>query len=379
MSIHVGIRLDQLTLILSTRISCATVDGRITVDAQDAGPVQRARHTLEVLRDIFVTRWGFVLLLCTLVSIGLLFAATKTSGSTHDVYLALATSLFASTVFAMLQALSTARIADEVMRASIHHSVERVGRELISIRSKTSRQFLPIRLYRATDEHDPIFNGDLQYKLANSSCYTFVGITGRFAAAGILRADHRFETVHIYIASPVPEQSLRARVQHIVATEKSTTYAAALERLQSHILESLVGFRDASSKCRRLYVHFVTQPQLNRLEIFDDCVFVGLFSTKGVGKAFPDTLLFSTESRLYEAFASEVRELAEVQDNQSIELKSQMTDEQLAAILVGIGMTSVDIADIRDAKGRFEVFADSFAADCLVDTPIFSGQSDEFV
>jgi hypothetical protein len=332
---------------------------------------RRDREPAEILRDVFTSRFGLVLVFCTLVSVVLLAVATTVNKSTHDVLIALATSLLASTVFAVMQELATARVADEVIRTAVRESVINTANQVLGQRNQTIARYAPLCVYEATNDSDPVFNADLQVKLATTGCYSFVGVTGRYAAAGLCRADHRLDEVHVFIADPEGEEALGLRAQHESASDPKKTYQSILASLREDIIDTMIGLREASSRCRCMYLHLVPRPQLNRFEIFDDCIFISLYTDKSPGKTYPRTMLFPKESMLYEVFAAETRELANLEVGRH-RLRPTTTDQELINLIKSRGFDNFGPQEFKSAHDRFGLFLEDFAKECLVDNPVLS-------
>ena len=129
--------------------------------------------------------------------------------------------------------------------------------------------------------------------------YLFRGFSGRHAAARLLlsKAEWEFRAV---VADPRNEGGISGRARYLLRhAAAETDYDTIQARLHEEIRIGLVGLYLARSRCSRIEVTVITDPPLDRLEIFDDSVWVTLYSDASTTAEFPRTLRFSEGSFIY--------------------------------------------------------------------------------
>ena len=168
------------------------------------------------------------------------------------------------------------------------HRREPTGvRDLADEYRSMNREFFPTHVFEPTAEPDPAFNRLMMQDLQNTRQYLFRGFSGRHAAARLLlsRSEWEFRAV---VADPgdlpgsaaVPVTSIR----HSAADVDVDTILA---RLHEEIRMGLVGLYLARSRCSRMEVTVISDPPLDRLEMFDDSVWVTLYSDAARARRVP--------------------------------------------------------------------------------------------
>lgn len=317
---------------------------------------------LKLTKDVYFNRTGVLLLIAIAISGALIYFAVKSTGVEKEVLIAISTSLVASTVFAFLQTMLTGLRYEALVAQSISDSIESATRRVLEQTSSLQREFVPSVVYAASAIPDPKFNRDLTNDLRSTERYFFRGVTGRYAVARLHLADTVFDEVHILVAHPLDRRSTDARVTHIASyVETNTNYQDIQTRLTDEIFETIVGARLASVKCRRLTLHFLKEPQVDRVELFDTALYLTLYSDAAErGAKFPRTLRFGMASSLYKIYSSQLFRLRDSAENSVVIRPSTTDDELLAAIALLGGAGSA--ADLNSYESRFITFAKQLAS-----------------
>ncbi|HEY0807713.1 MAG TPA: hypothetical protein VGD84_21785, partial [Pseudonocardiaceae bacterium] len=123
---------------------------------------------------------------------------------------------------------------------------------------------------------------------------------GRHAAVRLLLSHAEWE-LRAVVADPRADSAISGRARYLLRQQGSDAdYDAIEEQLRDEIRIGLVGLFQARSRCSRVDVTVVADPPLDRLEMFDDSVWITLFSaSSGVRTPYPRTLRFAEESFIY--------------------------------------------------------------------------------
>lgn len=241
---------------------------------------------------------GMQALLLSLVALGatvLLWAATLVPSQTWKEFLnAVATGLLVSAAFGIAQTLITSKVTTDVLRTSI---MEEVSRSL----AHSSSAYYPTSEFSASSVPDPQFNIRLNQDLTKSSTFWFRGMSGRYTAARLALNQNVSLQAHLILPDPKVSGTLEGRIDY---ANRHQLYPGLdsdeiRERLQKDINLGIVGLFEASHRCAILEIILTPMPVLDRYEIFQDAIWVTLFSDPGRGTSFPRTLRFSSKSVMY--------------------------------------------------------------------------------
>jgi hypothetical protein len=172
-------------------------------------------------------------------------------------------------------------------------------RDLSAEYRSMNQEFFPTHIFEPTAEPNPALNRLLMADLQQARQYLFRGFSGRHAAARLLlsKAEWEFRAV---IADPRNATGIGGRARYLLRHSASEAdYDTVYDRLNEEIRIGLVGLFLARSRCTRIEVSVVADPPIDRMEIFDDSVWVTLYSDVRATAEFPRTLRFSEGSFIY--------------------------------------------------------------------------------
>ncbi|WP_253780293.1 hypothetical protein [Goodfellowiella coeruleoviolacea] len=214
--------------------------------------------------------------------------------------LSVGTGTMVSAVVSFGQTLVTATASQRALVAPLIEESRRALQELSAEYRALDREFFPTHVFEPTAEPDPAFNHLMMQDLHRTRQYFFRGFSGRHAAARLLLSHAEWE-LRAIVANPRDPNAVSGRARHLLRHKGAENdYDAVHERLQDEISTGLVGLFLARSRCSRVDVTVVSDPPLDRLEMFDDSVWLTLYSdTAGEPTLYPRTLRFSEGSFIY--------------------------------------------------------------------------------
>jgi hypothetical protein len=252
------------------------------------------------IQELFWTRTGLLLLILLVVSgVAMIATSGMSPGTGRNLLTAVATGTLVSAIVGFGQTLITATATQRAMLLPLIDESRQALQDLASEYRSMNREFFPTHIFEPTAEPNPALNKLMMQDLQGTRQYLFRGFSGRHAAARLLlsKAEWEFRAV---VADPrnVGSVSGRARylLRHAAADVDDQTVQA---RLHEEIRIGLVGLYLARSRCSRIEVTVITDPPLDRLEIFDESVWVTLYSDANTTAEFPRTLRFSEGSFIY--------------------------------------------------------------------------------
>ena len=162
-----------------------------------------------------------------------------------------------------------------------------------------NREFFPTHVFEPTAEPNPAFNRLMMQDLQNTRQYLFRGFSGRHAAARLLLSKSEWE-FRAVVADPANLSGIGGRARYLIRHSAADVDVDTIQaRLHEEIRMGLVGLYLARSRCTRMEVTVISDPPLDRLEIFDDSVWVTLYSDAHAPAEYPRTLRFSEGSFIY--------------------------------------------------------------------------------
>ncbi len=344
---------------------------------------QKRDSVVGLIRANLATRTVIVLLLGLLGSATLGLLAASSTGTTQALYIAVATSLVANTAFAVSQVLVTDPAKDQLLKATIseviHDGREDFARliagaieidsvvaqataEVIDLRDSSSSEFYPDKIYLQSRGPDLDFNEDLRRSLNSSRRYTFKGVTGRYAAARLMRLGAKCKEVHLIVSHPSYPDAFKSRVNHLMSysEDESLNLEALRKRLIDEIYQAVVGAQLSVERFESLTIDFTTETQINRLEIFDQHVYKTLFHEEGdKGIQYPRTLRYLQDSVPYEEALSEAGRVR-LNSRYAIELTDVKSDDELIQHIRNLGFENFGEEGLKSLRARFQSNADSF-------------------
>ena len=267
--------------------------------------VPRAR----LLRELYFNRTGLVLLLTVLLAIGMYALAAHTRGDASTFWLTLATGIVATSAYAAFTVFLTTKQFDAFLRTTIEQSVRKniasATDELLTTVRRHSSVYVPATSYPPTNSPDPAFNRDLNRNFMSSERYIFQGVTARYNIARLASLDTTFDLVRIIVANPMESDPVVARVKHAKHDRHSDISDANIAQIRADLLDdiwmSIVGAYRCWRKADRIEFCFLADPPIDRVEIFDEEMFLTCYSDPDShGFKFPAACRFLRDSMPYQ-------------------------------------------------------------------------------
>ncbi len=225
------------------------------------------------IQEIFWTRTGLLLLILVVVSgLAMILSANLDPGVGKNLVNAIATGTLVSAIVGFGQTLITATATQRAMLTPLVEESRQALRDLADEYRSMNREFFPTHVFEPTAEPNPAFNRLMMQDLQNTRQYLFRGFSGRHAAARLLLSNAEWEFRGV-VADPDNASGISGRARYLI--------------------------RHARSRCSRMEVTVISDPPLDRLEIYDDSVWVTLYSDAHSPAEYPRTLRFSEGSFIY--------------------------------------------------------------------------------
>jgi hypothetical protein len=252
------------------------------------------------IQEIFWTRTGLLLLILLVVSgVAMIATSGMAPGTGKNLLTALATGTLVSAVVGFGQTLITATASQRAMLTPLIDESRQALRDLTDEYRSMNREFFPTHIFESTEQPAPAFNKLMMQDLQVTRQYLFRGFSGRHAAARLLLSKSEWE-FRAVIADPRNLRGISGRARYLIRhAAADVDYDTIHEQLHEEIRIGLVGLYLARSRCSRLEVTVISDPPIDRLEIFDDSVWVTLYSDARSSNQFPRTLRFSEGSFIY--------------------------------------------------------------------------------
>jgi hypothetical protein len=198
------------------------------------------------------------------------------------------------------QTLLTASASQRALVAPLVEESRRALEALSAEYRALNQEYFPTHVFEPTTAPDPAFNRLMMEDLRGTREYFFRGFSGRHAAARLLLS-HAERELRVMVADPRCDSAISGRARYLLRQQGSDAdYDAIKEQLHEEIRIGLVGLFQSRSRCSRVDITVVADPPLDRLEMFDDSVWITLFSaSSGVSTLYPRTLRFSEGSFIY--------------------------------------------------------------------------------
>ncbi len=315
-----------------------------------------------LFRELFWTRTTLLLVLLVVTSIiAMAVASTMSPGSMKNFLLAFATGTMVSAVVGFGQTLITASAARQVLVDSLVEQSKQALQDLSDEYRALNREFFPTHVFEPTPEPDLAFNRFMTEDLRRTRQYFFRGFSGRHAAARLLLS-HSERELRAVIADPTDRNSISGRATYLMRYADGD-YEAIRAQLHEEICVGLVGLYQARTRCSRIDLTIMVQPPLDRIEIFDESVWVTLFSdSAGATTPYPRTLRFSRNSFIYDKERSEFLQIA----NSRLSWHATMVPDTSTAEFMSIFHKITGVPLTQDAFAaldeKFVRFRRSFAA-----------------
>jgi hypothetical protein len=321
------------------------------------------RNTL--IQDIFWTRTGLLLTLLLLVSTASFGAAglTDDGGALHSFVLSVGTGTLISAVVSFGQTLVTATASQRALVTPLVEESRKALQELSAEYRALNQEYYPTDVFEPTSEPDPAFNKLMMQDLHHTREYFFRGFSGRHAAARLLLSRAEWE-LRAVIADPRCEGAVSGRARYLMRQQGSDTDHTAVERqLHEEIRVGLVGLYLARSRCSRIDVTVVAEPQLDRLEMFDSSVWLTLFSAaSGATALYPKSLRFSENSFLYAMERTQFLHVCNSRTAHHVAITPDTNQREFLRLYDKITGESLDDAGFDELAAKFQAFRQEFCA-----------------
>jgi hypothetical protein len=314
------------------------------------------------IQEIFWTRTG-LLLLILLVTSGLTMIASSgmAAGVGKDLVTAVATGTLVSAVVGFGQTLITATATQRAMLTPLIEESRQALRDLSAEYRSMNREFFPTHVFEPTAEPDPAFNRLMMQDLQNTRQYLFRGFSGRHAAARLLlsRAEWEFRAV---VSDPRNVSGISGRARYLIRhSAADVDHGTINARLHDEIRIGLVGLYLARSRCTRMEVTVISDPPIDRMEIFDDSVWVTLYSDARSTNEYPRTLRFLEGSFIYNMERAEFGRFSASPHAQHLVITPSSTREDFITQYEKISGTRLTEEEFLELNNDFYKFLREFS------------------
>jgi len=224
-----------------------------------------------------------------------------------------------------------------------------------------NREFFPTHVFEPTAEPDPVFNRLMMQDLQNTRQYLFRGFSGRHAAARLLlsRAEWEFRAV---VSDPGNLSGISGRARYLIRQSAADVDHDTINaRLLDEIRIGLVGLYLARSRCTRMEVTVISDPPIDRLEIFDDSVWVTLYSDARTTSPYPRTLRFGEGSFIYAMERAEFVRISASRHAQHLVITPNTTREDFIAQFEKVTGTTLTEEEFLELNAEFYNFLREFS------------------
>ncbi|PPK66738.1 hypothetical protein V5P93_004775 [Actinokineospora auranticolor] len=322
------------------------------------------------IQEIFWTRTGLLLLILVVVSGLSLWASSAVDpGVPRNLLTALGTGTMVSAVVGFGQTLITASAAQRAMVAPLVEESRKALHDLAAEYRSLNREFFPTDVFEASTEPDPGFNALIMADLRQTRQVWFRGFSGRYAAARILLSPGQSE-VRAVLADPRERGAISGRARHLARQQGPTAdYEAIGRSLHEEVRIGLVGLYLARSGCASIDVTVIADPPLDRVELFDDCVWLTLYSAvAGAPSLYPRTLRFSEGSFLYDMQRAEFARVHAARDAPRVVITPDTSREEFLAHFGKLTGTPLPEAEFHELEARFHRFRAEFSSKAELQT-----------
>ncbi|CRK56341.1 hypothetical protein [Alloactinosynnema sp. L-07] len=316
------------------------------------------------IKELFWTRTGLLLLLLLVVSGAAMWAAGELAqGTPKSLLAALGTGTMVSAVVGFGQTLITASAAQRAMVTPVIEESRRALRELSAEYRSLNQEFFPTHVFEATTDPDPAFNALMMRDLKATRQFWFRGFSGRYAAVRLLHSNAEWE-VRAVVADPRERTAISGRARHLM---RHAGVDADYERIQATLHEEisigLVGLYLARARCTVIDVTVIADPPLDRVEMFDDSVWVTLYSdVAGVASLYPRTLRFSEGSFIYAMERADFTRLRAARDAGRFQITPDTSRPEFLAHFAKVTGTTLSDHKFRALEAKFHAFRHEFSA-----------------
>ena len=315
-----------------------------------------------LVQEIFWTRTGLLLLVLLVISsTSLGLSSALPDGVWKSVLFSVGTGLLITAVVSFGQTVLTARSTQLAMLNPVTAAIQQAMREVSAEQRTRHQQYMPSHEFPATNDPDPTFNQLMMADLHAAREYFFRGFSGRHAAARLLLSHAEWE-LRVVIADPLCQTALSSRARYLLRRSAQEGDSEALEkRLREEIHVGLAGLYLARSRCSRVDLTVVDDPPVNRLEIFDESVWLSLFTEPdGAGLLYPRTLRFAAASLNYGIARAEFMQTCNSRNDKHYAITPETSRAEFFDIFKRITRITLTEDSFHTLVGRFQDFQQDF-------------------
>ncbi|WP_246257855.1 hypothetical protein [Amycolatopsis anabasis] len=303
-----------------------------------------------------------LLVLVVISGSSLLIASSMDAGTGKNLVTALGTGTLISAIVTFGQTLITATASQRALVAPVIEESRRALEDLSAEYRSLNKEFFPTHVFEATTEPNPAFNRLMMRDLRASRQFFFRGFSARHAAARLLLSHAEWE-LRTVIADPKDSTTISGRARYLLRQEDAgADHDTILERLHSEISIGLVGLFLARSRCNRVDISVVADPPLDRLEMFDESVWIHLFSDVGGSNTlFPRTLRFSEGSFIYNMERADFLRVCRARTARHFQITPDTTTNEFIALFHKITGTMLTVQRYQELEGKFHAFRREFS------------------
>ncbi|KAA2261814.1 hypothetical protein F0L68_15235 [Solihabitans fulvus] len=316
------------------------------------------------LQELFWTRTGLLLLILIVTSgVCLTVSSLMAPSPVHNFLVSLGTGTLISAVVSFGQTLVTATASQRALVAPLIEESRRALQELSAEYRSLDREFFPTHVFKATSEPDPAFNHLMMQDLHRTRQYFFRGFSGRHAAARLLLSHAEWE-LRAVVADPLDGQAISGRARYWLRHEGADgDYDSIQTRLHDETCIGLVGLYLARSRCSRVDVTVVSDPPLDRLEMFDDSVWLTLYSDpSGASALYPRTLRFSEGSFVYSKERAEFLRVSNSRTAHHYVITPDTARDEFMLLFEKITGSPLTEEGLRSLENKFHTFRREFTS-----------------
>jgi hypothetical protein len=315
------------------------------------------------LQEIFWTRTSLLLtVLIVVAGLSLWVAGLMDPGTGKNLVTSLGTGTLISAIVGFGTTLITASASQRALVTPVIEESRRALEDLSAEYRALNKEFFPTDVFEATTDPDPAFNRALMADLNATRQYFFRGFSGRHAAARLLlsRTERELRAV---IADPRDANSISGRARYLMRRDADgVDYEEVQTRLDEEIRIGLVGLFLARSRCAQVDITVVADPPLDRLEMFDDSVWVSLYSdVRGATKLYPRSLRFTEGSFLYNMERAEFVRVSQSRTGRHFRITSATTRTDFLALFEKIAGSPLSEEQFRELESKFHAFRAEFS------------------
>ncbi|NUT94076.1 MAG: hypothetical protein HOY78_18845 [Saccharothrix sp.] len=318
-----------------------------------------------LLRELFWTRTGLLLLILVVAAgTSLAISSTMYPGPLRNFVLSVGTGTMISAVVGFTQTLITSSAAQRAMVTPVVEESRKALRELTAEYRALDREFFPTHVFEPTARPDPVFNQLMMQDLTRTRLYGFRGFAGRYAACRLLLSQAECE-LRAVLADPRDDDAISGRARYLLRHEGADgDYDTIVDRLREQISIGLVGLFLARSRCSRIDLTIVSDPPLDRLELFDDSAWLSIYSntSAGIVRLYPRTLRFSEGSFLYGMERAEFLRISNSKAGLHVVITPSTTRSDFLVLFEKITGAPLTAEGFRALEEKFHDFRREFSA-----------------